>query len=1177
MQDKFWERYRMAEQNSSKEKYEGCQGGKGVLFSEADTFIEFCFERKCGQMKNGMDVLNEWRYHKGQYSKITDTTMYDFQHFSRHDASHSISILESIELVVGEKRIVALSRGDLWLLMEAAYSHDLGMALTGEDLSGLWQKKEFKEYILDCLNRRGVEQQTAAGYYKQMDNLIQRKAQMDGMDGNGLEAFSFDECWPAKLSNYVEWLVCDFIRKQHGERNQRVRKRIVTLEDSVIPYRLYECVVKIAALHTEDYLKIFDILPYEEKGIGAEKVHPRFAAAMLRLGDVLDTDNNRFSSYALEHMIEVPPVSLSHLGKHKAIDMIQISTKKIKVSAMSDNVEVCKEAGRWFASIDKEVEKLICYWNKMVPHKLKGCVLQPSDCRVYRGDREYDKTVYKTNYERHFEVNKQELVNLLIGSNIYDTKLDFIREYLQNAMDASKMQLWQDIQAGDYDEFLVHKNDKGKIDPHDLPEEVYSKYKVKLKVEMQPDKFDEVIITIEDSGIGIEKECLDVISNLGSGWKKRKRYGKYIPQMPGWMKPTGGFGIGIQSAFMMTDTVRIETKTREESMGRCIRLENPDLGGLITTEDSNLRHNGTIIKVKAPWGYFLQRSFGSKSLKLDPVRYYADDNGIFSDELIENHVVDVIRNYVKAVIPDSIIPIYVGAEGFRSEQINGRGRWRKSGKPDVKHTEIEWKGRKYIVSVREEEKFFIWDCVNQIDFEAEWREGRRKPADKCEQIAYYKNVRSTNAEVSKNELYNRFNIYIDIMGFQAREVLNIHRNKFSEAFHCEKYVDEYIKLYLHIYSLAEKGKLNIDGLVKRLSRDVEFQLFRIVMWDGKEPDMESEPLGDAEKSLLINRYRLTVVYNGQEADGKSEREADTVTGEKDKEADKAKPRENQEIDINKVEIRYTQERVMLGEFLDDYKKIFRKEDSGGALLLQRKDDVPGNKLTAMLPGEIYRWIQKNMVIRNGIPEIREDARDESGIMIPIIETGYYEGLEELLQAIVAKEQLAGQYYTLFAGDGAPELKKGIAKITFAKQDEKTKEGEKKFYERSFDGTFGQAVFSADRYTDKYKELYVSDIPYGVKEKGDAPFLISPVTKPVREIVLNNEYLYKTKGYALNPQDFVELVTKTDSFSLLVSWVAKYATDKTYANNREQVKKRYEDYLRDMHAALDSRFGYDNKK
>lgn len=1164
MRDKFWKRYQIAEESNHKGK--DCLSGNRVQLSEADTFIEFCFERKCEQMKNGMEVLNEWRYHKNQYIKLTDTTIYDFQHFSRHDASHSISILETIELVVGEKRIVALSRGDLWLLLEAAYSHDLGMALTGEEMSALWRQKEFKDYILDCLNRTGIEQQTAAGYYKQMDNLLHHKPQTEG---NGIEAVSFTECWPVQIANYVKLLVCDYIRRQHGERNQRIRKRIITLKDSVIPQRLYECVVKISSLHTVAYNKIFEKLPREEKGIGAETVYPRFAAAMLRLGDVLDTDNNRFSAYALEHMAEVPLNSQLHIGKHKAIDSIQISTKKIKVAAVSDDLEICKVASQWMKWIDNEVGQLICNWNRLVPHELSGCVLRPSECKVYYDNGSNEE--YQANSERHFEVNKQELIKLLIGSNIYDTKLDFIREYLQNAMDASKMQFWQDIQAGDYDEFLIYGKDKKTITPFDFPKEIYEKYRIKLRVELPLEEgdYDNACIIIEDSGIGIEKECVDIVSNLGSGWKKRTRYGKYIPQMPKWLTPTGGFGIGIQSAFMVTDQVEVRTKTRDENRGRRIVLETPSAGGLVTQNDCDLHHNGTVVKVKIPLNYFLKDEYILKndneeySFVLKSPDYYENDNGIFSEELILKHVLDVIKAYIKAIIPNSILPVSVGAKGYKNEEINCRC-WRDGEEGKT----IEWNGKKYLILMPKGKRMRIWDYERQIYFEAEWMGNIR---DRREQIACYKNVRSTHQDITKQQMYDGFDMFIDILGFSAKEVLKIHRNEFKEEFKCDRYVDEYIKVYLHIYELAVYGKIAADALVITTKKDLHFQLMRIVMLEENELRTDGIRLDDTQKNLLITRTKLVIDYKDlDDVQGQQEQEGNKqIAGKISQELQKV-------IDPKKVEFHYEQEQVMLEVFFEEYKKMFRKENPSGVILVERENCKPDSALTVQ---SILRWIEANMELRDGALVIKSDSKDRYGIMMPLITTGYYKIGQELISEIMKKTQISGQQYTVFSGDHHKELKRGIAKITFAVQAESTREGEKNFYQKSFDGINNrQAVFSADCYTERYKELYVSNIPYKVKgEIMKPPYLISPITNIARvTIAKSNDDAAYTTGYEYNLDAFIKLVTDNEGFRFLVAWVANNAEDNSYKHNAVLVEERYKEYLREMYINLGEKFGRDKR-
>lgn len=52
---------------------------------------------------------------------------------------------------------------------------------------------------------------------------------------------------------------------------------------------------------------------------------------------------------------------------------------------------------------------------------------------------------------------------------------------------------------------------------------------------------------------------------IGTGWSGRKKYFEEIGRMPTWMQPTGSFGIGIQSGFMMTDKIRIVTRGMNET------------------------------------------------------------------------------------------------------------------------------------------------------------------------------------------------------------------------------------------------------------------------------------------------------------------------------------------------------------------------------------------------------------------------------------------------------------------------------------------------------------------------------------------------------------------------------------------------------------------------------------
>lgn len=1196
MGNSFEERYYNAIINKCRCKMEDMDCWKKEILSEADTFIEFCFERACAEMYHGMEVLDEWRQNKHQYVKITSTTIYDFQHYSRHDASHSISILEAVEMVIGDMRIVMLSRGDLWLLLEAAYSHDMGMAMTGSQLCELWRKKEFESYIFDCLSKSDIDEVRAAGFYKQMDNLLHDKAQMEDIDNEKIEPVSFEQCWPIKISNYMEWLVTNYIRKEHGARNARARERITTVKEPAIPLRLYEYAVVIAGLHTEDYRNIMENLPYEEKGIGVETVHPRFAAAMLRLGDVLDMDNNRFSIYAMEHLLEIPELSMQHYQKHQAIRSIQISTEEICFTAVAADLKVCQETGRWFQAIDNEVNSLISAWNIMASPELKGCTLRPSVCKIYYEDVGHNKVEYHTSQQRYFEVNRQKLIDLLIGTNIYDMKMDFVREYIQNALDASKMQLWQDIQNGEYNDVLTNEiSDYSRLMPYQLPDSIYEKYKVRLKLEIADNVYDTIRITIEDNGIGMEKECLQVISSPGSGWRKREKYNKVINNMPRWLRPTGGFGIGIQSAFMAADKILIITQGQEESVGRRIMMESPKKGGEITTEDFVLGHHGTKVQIEAPISLFLEWNDRLNEVGMaTEVEFQRVQKGVseaFSREEIERYVQKVLVEYLQKIIPNSLFPITIASErkefppqkvsqmlpiAADAEQVirenkkytggeNERNKDNGSeiGTEEITTRTIIWRGEKYYVNAANEGKLTIWDCHNSILFNVEWIKDAIQKRERS--VVCYKNVRMTKEIVTNLELFQKFSMFIDYMGLKAEESLKIHRNEFNEAFDSRAYIMKYMETYFHICTIIERKRREKDSVNKKedsvnKKKNYEFWLARILFTDRNEfDDLENaikENWRDGEKPLKRSKLKIQFIRREQ------------------------KPEEKTKIEyLYDLVLYFEEESVSLIEFAKEYRQLIEgaAEDYEHAFKLlfelkPEKNVTPAD--ASYISNKITDWVKQHLEVDTTTGTYHMKAEDDTRDDIyELIFRGVYK-CDAVGLTLFQLKDFERRKIVVFSDENQDKgqgingtfLRKGIFGFWRMMQiTDKVQEKEQEFYAYSFNGkkTFGITVLPEAIHQNRYPELLVDMLPYGTEKIGRTTYLISPISDAVAQIY---ERKSKKEGedYLLHIGEFVQDVMSEETYEFVVSWTAGHAVQPASRGNKKLIGEKYREYLENIY-------------
>lgn len=812
-------------QHSGKMNNDGMNYWKEKSNSPADTYIEWCFEHKCKYLTNGFNIITEWRTRKQQYTKITGTTIYDFQHYSCHDESHSIAILMNIELLLGKRRVDMLSAGDLWLLLEAAYSHDIGMALKYEEVFKLWtEDDEFQKYIYTCIEDDFEDVSKAALYYKEIDNLLRDKKKMEDLEN--CEEITFGRDWPVLSQKYILILVTEYIRKKHAERVTRVFDNIDPVKQSVIPPRLYLVSSAVSAMHGRDFNKILGELKYSTTGFGNNEIHPQFVAAMLRIGDLLDLDNNRFNPYAIEHFGRIPLASLLHLKKHEAITHIEVSESEITFEAHTDEYEVGLLTNDWFQMIDAEVKNLICHWNTIVPKTLRGCTLRQSKCKVFLKDK--TSSVYQefdAHLQRDFSLDKKKLIKLLIGTSIYSDDTDFLREYIQNAMDASKMQLWIDIENGKYEYSINTKvMNVNELSPLDLDSSVYKNYIIQISVGWNSTK-DKIQLKIIDQGIGIEETYLKQLSNIGTGWKGRTEYKDKLRDMPKWLQPTGGFGIGIQSAFMAADTIELYTKSEKDINGYKMILNSPNKGngGSISVEKiSHSIKRGTAVVIELDIEKF-QVWIENMNQKCDEWTEFDRDNlDEFDQDATLIHAQKVLKQYMKWILPNPLIPIEITSSIskyylYTSDFLHKVDYWKEN--PNNKVLEIQDDNKCYqciYIPDRPNDKFLILERENYILYIIQFSKVNSKKS------LCFKNIFVRDTTIKKMKQYDKFEVCVDFMGFKAEECLKIHRNSFNKSFQLENYwLNGFSVLIRFLKSLNEK---NSDDIFRKYLGKYEIQL-----------------------------------------------------------------------------------------------------------------------------------------------------------------------------------------------------------------------------------------------------------------------------------------------------------------------------------------------------------------
>lgn len=798
-----------------------------------DTFFEQNFYKKCQMSSLGNDLWSDWLYNKHQYEERTKTTVYEFMNYSRHDTSHSVNILKAIERILGKDRVELLGLGDMWLILNAAYAHDIGMATEYSELKELWKDKDFLDYVEKERDSADEDSARSARHYAFLDAFIKKQKGISSPLENELPNFEWDDydAWPLEFRKEITLLMAEYIRPRHGERSENFFKSRTKTGNILLNDRLNNALGRIVALHMEDQENIKQ-LNRVANGFCDDDVHPQFIAVLLRVGDLLDLDNNRFDIFTLKHYGKLPHISALHYMKHQAVEHLLIQPDRIEVTACSDDFEVCQISMIWFDSLKNEIINMITRWKEIAPPELTGCRMGLPELRVLQNNMPFEN-----NHAKKFDFDTKKILDLFTGNNLYDSNLAFIREYVQNAFDALRIQLWKDLDQESKKRKYIRDSriKKEDLKPIDLTKKAYDDYPVTIYIREYRDargivdqsKF---VLEIEDVGIGIDENGINSIAHIGSGWRERTNFTDTIRQMRQWFRPTGGFGIGMQSAFMITDKVEIYTKAADSSGYQITVMNKGKPNNILVKRGQNHVAQGTKVHLvielaKLSANEKILEYYGKELNKEDLFDY---------DNCLEN-VYRIIKEYVKEMFPNSLFPITVRLDGRNSLSYSIQSEYFFAAeypdgvlgvppymdyyeivKPLNSDEMIRGILQNFISETREsgifcdklflyfnerEQRIRIWDDATETFYYMDMANEQR-----VQLLVNYKNVNVTD---DSKEYRNPgktvpyiVNVILDVMGSKVEDTLLVSRNHFKaftllKKFYQMKYARAYLRMMMY--------------------------------------------------------------------------------------------------------------------------------------------------------------------------------------------------------------------------------------------------------------------------------------------------------------------------------------------------------------------------------------------
>ncbi|WP_163015864.1 ATP-binding protein [Streptomyces sp. Tu 4128] len=585
-----------------------------------------------------------------------------FDEYTRHDITHIDAMLEMLDWVVPDRTKREMTPGDWLLVVLSIYFHDLGMIVTKEEYKNrdVTRFNHFKSEVLLTEDDNGRD-------YLERINEIERR-HVD------TEKFLYQEFVRYYHALRVKNWIIGSRTKDFGD-SSKVQDEVERILGGLSPSFRKDLALVCESHHLNDLENLEKYHPSRPYGTKpSEAANVQYAALLLRTVDLLHVTSDRTPSMTFRIIDPRDPVSQREWAKQGAVVSIRPRPNK-KEKEKEKEKEGRSQAGT------VEVHALFTegegYFGLISYLRFAEEQLALSHKWATQAQDEYPSayefpwnSIDTTNVRAEgflakqfkFSIDQEKILDLLTGHTLYNDSDVVVREILQNAIDAVRLQHGENAR------------DSGSV---------WIRWDPKQRV-----------LEVGDNGTGMTQEIIE--KNLLRAGSSRYQDPKFRTDHPGF-NPISRFGIGVMSAFMVADHVEITTSHKNDAQARHLTLRSVHGKYLVRLLEKSalpaeIEEHGTIVRLTVrpsarigdveetarQWAVIPECKITCSAIGKDPVR--------------------IGYSSVKEALLDFALRGHLVPEG-----------WIESGKVTIE--EVEMDGFSIAYAARKNDFFKVWEFV----------------------------------------------------------------------------------------------------------------------------------------------------------------------------------------------------------------------------------------------------------------------------------------------------------------------------------------------------------------------------------------------------------------------------------------------------------------------------------